>query len=128
LELRPRELKQRPFLDLFSNTMDAEQGPIVRSQDMRQLLPFSKYAAHHAQLGAQLIAARLHFDSDVAVALVFPYQIALEARPVRRKWVVDDKKLIRDTFETLEPAQPRATGTISTLRPVSTQVAADGDM
>ena len=29
------ELKERPLLDLLSNTMDAEQRPVVRRQDMR---------------------------------------------------------------------------------------------
>ena len=38
---------------------------------------------------------------------------------------VDHEKLVGHALQTFEPAQPRPTGTISTFRPVSTQVAAD---
>ena len=59
--------------------------------------------------------------------VVFLHQIILEARSIVVERV-DDEKLVGHALETLEPAQPRPTRSISTFRPFARQVAPDRDV
>jgi len=76
--------------------MDAEQGSIIRRQDMRHFL-FTKDAAHDPQLCGKLVTLTQDLDAHIFMKIVFLHQVILEARSIVVVRV-DDKKLVGDTF------------------------------